>query len=1349
MLQKYSIGLDIGVTSVGWACMTSDFRIPKFNGRYAIGVREFEAAETAEQRRIQRGTRRRYNRRIKRIQLLQQTMSSLFKDDPNFFMETDEKEKHFWRNSNQFEHNSLSETLRYLGMNTRKYPTIYHLRSTLLTSKRKFHPRLIYLALHHLVKYRGHFLNQNMSWNRDKHATSSKELLESYFNELESHSYEMKKLAQEDWNTLVHILESDEYTDSDKRTQMLKIVGRSLRQPVSLLLGLKVNIAQLFNESDQVDLYKEEKLSLSFTNEDINEVYEKLTDEEKMIIDKAQSIYQNTLLKDLLVDAQTVAEAKVRVYEQFADDLTTLKKIYNKYFGEKAYRAMFITSRKKQTEYNQTQNPQVLCEFDQFLKVKKDNEDQFYRRLRTNLNKLLKSHSSLTENDVNEIKEVIHKLERNQFLQKQKGRMNAAIPHQNNVYEAETILKNQQRFYPEITDEMIEKVKQIISFRIPYYIGPLVKENGKEKFGWVSRIKEGNVKPWTIDEVIDQSQSAENFIQRMTNYCAYLTSEKVLPKNSLTYQKFELLNELNGIQIRTANDMPNKKYRLSKEEKKWLIDHVFTKYKSVSHQILKRELKKSPFKYVILDEETDGLKDIYGTQKEGRFGSSFSTYIDMERIFGDLSNVDFDMLEEMIYWLTVFEEKDIIEMKIKEKYPQIHAKQVDQLVRLNYSGWGRLSKRLLNELPVDQMNNQTLLEVMEQESVVFMEVLATEKYNLKERITKINRQDQTLSFTKIKYKDIKELQGSPAIKKGIWQAILIIEELVDIFGEPENIMIEFAREDGKKTRTKSRKEQISDLQKSVSREEKELKKFLKDHSNYDEAKYQDQRLYLYITQQGKCMYSGDSLNISRLQDYEVDHILPRSFVKDDSINNLALVKKQMNQAKGNEKMPLEILSNKDQMNQKAFWKKLHKNGLISQNKLFRLMKETFSEQDKESFFARQLVETRQITRHVKDLLNERFEHTEVHAVNANIISSLRQHSQTIKIRELNNKHHAVDAALAILIVQFIIHRYGKNFLNFNFKYQEVRKKWRHMLSKQRKNFFLFADLDQYDKFVHFQTGELLTGRQYLAMLNDEMPWQTTKKVGSGEAAFYKETLFSPKVKEAKYQSSKITKGVYDEMKTDSTYLISYIEKDIRGKQIIKSEFVDLYVIEKYQLRKSSDKELAMFLANKVAKGEVIDAKVHTKILKYQLIDYNGHLFYHISSREKHNAKQLVLDKQLLGRIYLIIVSNKKDKSIALEELRDIFSEIASAVTRNYKEFIPSSRIDKLKEYTNEIVDVESFMFGLNELLKTTRASAARSNLFGARFIKRLPASEVKFIHQSITGLKSRKSKSYKNELWAK
>ena len=38
------------------------------------------------------------------------------------------------------------------------YPTIYHLRKKLCESDEKADPRLIYLALHHIVKYRGNFL---------------------------------------------------------------------------------------------------------------------------------------------------------------------------------------------------------------------------------------------------------------------------------------------------------------------------------------------------------------------------------------------------------------------------------------------------------------------------------------------------------------------------------------------------------------------------------------------------------------------------------------------------------------------------------------------------------------------------------------------------------------------------------------------------------------------------------------------------------------------------------------------------------------------------------------------------------------------------------------------------------------------------------------------------------------------------------------------------------------------------------------------------------------------------------------------------------------------------------------
>ena len=42
--------------------------------------------------------------------------------------------------------------------------------------------------------------------------------------------------------------------------------------------------------------------------------------------------------------------------------------------------------------------------------------------------------------------------------------------------------------------------------------------------------------------------SATEFIERMTNYDTYLPDEKVLPKRSLLYQRYTILNELTKVQ---------------------------------------------------------------------------------------------------------------------------------------------------------------------------------------------------------------------------------------------------------------------------------------------------------------------------------------------------------------------------------------------------------------------------------------------------------------------------------------------------------------------------------------------------------------------------------------------------------------------------------------------------------------------------------------------------------------------------------------------------------------------------------------------------------------------------------
>ena len=70
-MGEYFLGFDIGTDSVGWAVTDEQYRIIKRNGKALWGVRLFDSAETAEDRRKKRIDRRRYERRKQRLQWLQ------------------------------------------------------------------------------------------------------------------------------------------------------------------------------------------------------------------------------------------------------------------------------------------------------------------------------------------------------------------------------------------------------------------------------------------------------------------------------------------------------------------------------------------------------------------------------------------------------------------------------------------------------------------------------------------------------------------------------------------------------------------------------------------------------------------------------------------------------------------------------------------------------------------------------------------------------------------------------------------------------------------------------------------------------------------------------------------------------------------------------------------------------------------------------------------------------------------------------------------------------------------------------------------------------------------------------
>ena len=138
------------------------------------------------------------------------------------------------------------------------------------------------------------------------------------------------------------------------------------------------------------------------------------------------------------------------------------------------------------------------------------------------------------------------------FLPKQHDTENRVIPYQLYLYELDEVLKNASTYLPFLNEKdsdgltVAEKIRSVFLYRVPYYVGPL---NSKSSFAWIQRKAEGRILPWNFDKMVDRDKSEAEFIRRMTNKCTYLPGYDVLPRESLAYQRFTVLNEINSLKI--------------------------------------------------------------------------------------------------------------------------------------------------------------------------------------------------------------------------------------------------------------------------------------------------------------------------------------------------------------------------------------------------------------------------------------------------------------------------------------------------------------------------------------------------------------------------------------------------------------------------------------------------------------------------------------------------------------------------------------------------------------------------------------------------------------------------------
>ena len=1009
--NEYYIGLDIGTNSVGWAVANPDYKIPKFHGHKMWGSRLFDEAMTAEERRVHRTNRRRLSRRRDRLNILQ----DLFKDeiakvDNTFFLRLKES-KFYLEDKDEAikDKNILFSDLKFTDKDFyKKYKTIYHLRNHLMNESPD-DIRELYLAIHHILKYRGHFL---LSGNLGISNESIADSLESIFVNLDI----LQPGEEFDFNLIDSVLKkrdktksdrrkavkkvAEEYWESNKKEQSVKNKIAQIDNIAGLALGLKADLSQLLNVPEYADLEKAYK-EICFSKGDYEEKrgdYELYIGEYIKIIDQIKTVYDSIILSSVLKDYATISEAKIADYEAHQDDLRHLKKLLKQ--TPSLYNAMF------RDDSNKSLNNYVAY-IGAYTNGKRTSTENFYKFVKNSLAGL---------KDSVEKERILNRIALEQFMPLMRSKNNASIPYQIHKEELLQILEKAESKFPFLHDvkdglSVKEKIVQLFEFRIPYYVGPLNNSNSNN--AWVVRKSTGRVYPWNFNEKIDEKASAEAFINNLTNKCTYLIGEDVLPKNSILYSKFALLNELNNIRI---DGQP-----LPVQVKQDYIDTIF-----------KKEHKKQTKSRILDFLKTSGLISnsvpvSVVTGLDDSIKSDLKSYRDMEKILGE--GFDNSVAENIIRWVTLFgEAKRILVDKIRENYPQITDEQIKKIKKLKYSDWGKLSDKFLLKIKciTPEGDENSIIDTLENTNLNLMQILTIK--SCQKNIELWNQEHTENKEYKTEYDLLDDLYVSPAVKRSVWQSLKIVDELVRINGSiPKKIFVEVTRTNkAEKTKKDARQKRLLDLYQAIGKEGAEWKEQI---LNYNAGDFRSKKLYLYYTQMGRCMYSNERINIDRLftNDYDIDHIYPRSITKDNSWDNLVLVKSVENRKKTDTyPLPIEL-----QNRNKEWWRMLRQYNFISERKYERLVrKEELTVEELSGFIARQLVETSQSTKAVTQLLKKLYPDTEIVFSKAENVSEFRDKNNFVKVRELNDYHHAKDAYLNIVVGNVYHEKFTKDPSNY-------------------------------------------------------------------------------------------------------------------------------------------------------------------------------------------------------------------------------------------------------------------------------------------------------------------------------
>jgi CRISPR-associated endonuclease Csn1 len=506
----------------------------------------------------------------------------------------------------------------------------------------------------------------------------------------------------------------------------------------------------------------------------------------------------------------------------------------------------------------------------------------------------------------------------------------------------------------------------------------------------------------------------EELINKMLGECTFEKNEKRTPKASFSFEKFRFINDLSNIVFK--NRLDGSSMILSEDQIGKIFESALEQ-KDITYKKIRDICKISlDYEYTYIrgkiSDQSTKEKNLFGSLKA--YHAIKKSLVKLPDDWDKIKN-DTNALNEITTILTTQKTDDGIKAKLDILSVELSSDAKNELSKLTFSGFAHLSiKALENIIPYIE------------KGMSYDKACEASGYDFRKKLA-----------------DMSQITN-PVVKRAISQTIKVIRAVKIKYGDPYFVKIEATRDLAKNFSDRNKIKHQQDDNNVANNKVKD--RLVNEFDILNPTGLQITKYKLYAEQNGKCMYSGDPIDINLLfsdqNAYDIDHILPYSRSGNDSRANKALVKSSENRQKG-DKTPYEAFGfdTEKWLKYEKQAETLYKTQEISGDSKTKSQKYAFNgyamtkknnllnkKFESTDWNARALNDTRYISRFVQNYVKNSItfangpEKTRVITPNGTMTAYIRARWGLKKDRQEDVLHHAKDAAVVAVIDHKLIQK---------------------------------------------------------------------------------------------------------------------------------------------------------------------------------------------------------------------------------------------------------------------------------------------------------------------------------------